>query len=90
MTHLKLLSPLLKAFLQLPLLLGKFAGAVCYTREQKNRSGPGWADNENAENCMVWLYSLATLVLAIPGVVVSSLMLIERGRKRRENHASKK
>ena len=38
---------------------------------------------------MLWIYSLVTLVLAIPGAVVSSLMLIERGRKRRGNHASK-
>ena len=36
---------------------------------------------------MLWIYSLATLILAIPGAVVSSLMLIERGRKRREGHA---
>jgi hypothetical protein len=38
---------------------------------------------------MLWMYSLATLVLAIPGAVVSSLMLMERGRKRRESHAGK-
>ena len=30
---------------------------------------------------------VATLILAIPGAVVSSLMLMERGRKRRKNHA---
>jgi len=30
---------------------------------------------------MEWMYSLATHVLAIPGAVVCSLMLIERGRK---------
>ncbi len=37
---------------------------------------------------MLWIYSLATLILAVPGAVVSSLMLIERGRKRGEGHAN--
>jgi len=41
------------------------------------------------EKNMFWIYSLAMLVLAIPGAVVSSLVLIERGRNRRENDASK-
>ena len=38
---------------------------------------------------MVWMYSLGTLILAIFGAVVSSLLLVERVRKRKENHASK-
>ena len=37
---------------------------------------------------MLWIYSLVTLVLAVPGAVVSSLMLIESVRKRREGHAN--
>jgi len=87
----KHLSSPLKPFLQLPLFRGKFA-EVCQCSLVKlgktKPRDPGWADHERLENCMLWIYSLATLILAVPGAVVSSLMLIERGRKRGEGHAN--
>jgi len=60
-------------------------------RRHRGGSSGTTAENKKPENKnhMLWIYSLATIVLAIPGAVVSSLMLIERGRKRRENHAGK-
>jgi hypothetical protein len=38
---------------------------------------------------MVWIYSLTAIVLAIPGTIVSVLVLIEHGREKKENHANK-
>jgi hypothetical protein len=85
----KHLSPLLKPFLQLPLFRGKFAEVCQYCLvelEKQDLGGPNWATDERVEHNMLLIYSLATLVLAVPGAVVSSLMLIERGRKHREGH----
>jgi hypothetical protein len=43
---------------------------------------------EKENNDMTWLYPLAMLALAVPSAVVSTLILVERGRKRGKNHAN--
>jgi hypothetical protein len=84
------LKPLVEPFLQLPLLERKFIEAIWYSRKKERRSPEqANAENEKGEYHMVWIYSLTTIVLAIPGTIVSILVLIEHGREKKENHANK-
>jgi hypothetical protein len=36
---------------------------------------------------MLWIFSLTALVLAVPGAIVSTLILVDRYHKRRAQHA---
>lgn len=38
---------------------------------------------------MMWVYSLAIVLLSVPGAVVGVLTLVERYKKWRSNHAKK-
>jgi len=36
---------------------------------------------------MLWIYSITALLLAVPGAIVSTLILVDRYHKRRAHHA---
>jgi len=38
---------------------------------------------------MLWIYSIAAVVLAVPGAMASILILVDRYRKRRSKHVEK-
>jgi hypothetical protein len=39
---------------------------------------------------MTWVYSIVTVLLALPGAVVGVLTLVEQYNKQRSDHAKKK
>jgi hypothetical protein len=38
---------------------------------------------------VLWIFSITALVLAVPGAIVSTLILVDRYHKQRSKHAEK-